>query len=93
MSSHGRAATQIYSQNFDRRFYNLPKMLQEKIQRRVDELGLNLRDFQHQRLQGFETFKLRVGDYRVIDEFDVERNELYLLAVGNRRDIYKKALN
>ena len=93
MSSSGKAATQIYSPRFDHRFCNLPKVLQEKIQRRIDDLGLNLRDFQHQRLQGMEAFKLRVGDYRIIYEFNIERNELYLLTVGNRRDIYKKAFN
>ena len=93
MSSSGRAATQIYSQKFDHHFCNFPKMLQEKIQRRIDDLGLNLRDFQHRRLQGVEAFKLRVGDYRIIYEFNIERNELYLLTVGNRRDIYKKTFN
>lgn len=40
-----------------------------------------------------DVFKLRVGDYRVIYEFNVERNELFLLTVGNRRDIYKKTFN
>jgi len=93
MSSHGGAATQICSQKFDQRFYNLPKMVQEKIARRIDELGLDLRGFQHQRLQGVDAFKLRVGDYRVIYEFNIDCNELFLLTVGNRRDIYKKAFN
>jgi mRNA interferase RelE/StbE len=74
-------------------FHALPKVLQERIQRRIDELGLNLRDFQHRRLQGVEAFKLRAGDYRVIYEFNVDRNELFLLTVGNRRDIYKKTFN
>jgi mRNA-degrading endonuclease RelE of RelBE toxin-antitoxin system len=44
-------------------------------------------------LQGVEAFKLRAGDYRVIYEFNVDRNELFLLTVGNRRDIYKKTFN
>jgi mRNA interferase RelE/StbE len=93
MSSSGGAATQICSQKFDQCFHALPKVLQERIQRRIDELGLNLRDFQHRRLQGVEAFKLRAGDYRVIYEFNVDRNELFLLTVGNRRDIYKKTFN
>lgn len=93
MSSPGGAATQIYSPKFDQRFFALPKIAQERIQKRIDELGLNLRNFQHQRLQGVDAFKLRVGDFRVIYEFKIERNELLLLTVGNRRDIYKKAFN
>lgn len=93
MTSDGGAATQISSQRFDQRFYALPQMIQDRIQKRVDELGLDLRNFRHQRLQGMDVFKLRVGDYRVIYEFNVERNELFLLTVGNRRDIYKKSFN
>lgn len=93
MSSPGGAATQIYSPRFDQRFFALPKTAQERIQKRIDELGLNLRNFQHQRLQGIDAFKLRVGDFRVIYEFKIERNEPFLLTVGNRRDIYKKAFN
>ena len=92
--SHGSgAATQICSQKFDQRFYALPKAIQERIQKRIDELGLGLPHFQHQRLQGVQAFKLRVGDYRVIYEFNIDRNELLLITVGNRRDIYKKAFN
>jgi mRNA-degrading endonuclease RelE of RelBE toxin-antitoxin system len=67
--------------------------MQERITRRIDELGLDLRNFPHQRLQGVDAFKLRIADYRVIYHFNVERNELLLLTVGNRRDIYKKAFN
>jgi mRNA interferase RelE/StbE len=93
MSSHGGAATQIWVHKFDQRFHALPKALQERIQQRIDELGLRLRDFQHQRLQGVDAFKLRVGDYRVIYQLNMERNELILLTVGNRRDVYKKTLN
>jgi mRNA interferase RelE/StbE len=93
MNSEGGAATQICSQRFDQRFYALPEKLQSMVQKRIDELGLNLRHFSHQRLQGVDAFKLRVGDYRVIYEFSVERNELFLITVGNRRDIYKKTFN
>lgn len=35
-------------------------------------------------------FRFRVGDYRVI--FDIEVNKLVVLAVGHRRDIYKKII-
>jgi mRNA interferase RelE/StbE len=93
MSSPSGAATQVYSPKFDQRFFALPKITQERVQKRIDDLGLNLQKFQHQRLQGVDVFKLRVGDFRVIYEFNIERNELFLLTLGNRRDIYKKAFN
>jgi len=34
------------------------------------------------------TYRFRVGDYRVI--FDVEGNEIIVLRVGHRREIYKR---
>ena len=44
-------------------------------------------------MQGVEAFRMRVGDFRVIYQFNVEKNELFLIAVGHRRDVYKKPLN
>lgn len=52
MNPSGGAATQICAHKFDHRFYALPKDIQERVQRRIDELGRNLRGFSHQRLQG-----------------------------------------
>ncbi len=31
-----------------------------------------------------------MGDYRVIYTFDTARNEIHLLAVGHRQEIYRK---
>jgi len=93
MNPSGGAATQVCAHKLDQRFHALPKDIQERIQRRINELGRNLRGFSHQRLQGVDAFRLRVGDYRIVCEFNVERNELYLITVGNRREIYKKPFN
>jgi mRNA interferase RelE/StbE len=92
MNSSG-AATQIFSPQFDRRFFNLPPGVQKRIQQRIDELGLNLRGFSHYRMQGIDAFRVRTGDYRIVYQFNAEKNKLYLIAVGNRRDIYEKLFN
>jgi len=34
------------------------------------------------------TYRFRIGDYRVI--FDIEGNEVVVLRVGNRREIYRR---
>lgn len=93
MNPPGGAATQVYSPQFDRRFFSLPPGTQQQIQRRIDELGTQLRGFSHHRMQGVDAFRLRVGDFRIIYQFNVEKNELYLITVGNRREIYKRPLN
>ena len=34
------------------------------------------------------TYRFRIGDYRVI--FDIEENEVVVLRVGHRREIYRR---
>jgi mRNA interferase RelE/StbE len=51
-------------------------------------MGRRLEDFPHHRLQGRSEFRLRVGDYRIIYDFDVHRNELALVTLGHRREVY-----
>lgn len=83
-------ALQIWSHVFCRHFDRLPVAVQEEITRKVDELGQRLSHGPHDRLQGRTEFKLRVGDYRVLYDFDLAAGRLYLLYVGNRREIYKR---
>ena len=83
------AATQIYSTRFDKRFFSFPPGLQHQIEAKIDDMGLRLKTFPHHRLKGHDRFRLRVGDYRIIYTFDAERNVIHLLAVGNRREIYR----
>ena len=85
------AALQIWSPTFSRSFDNLPASVRATVERKVDEMGTRLEAFPHQRLHGRPEFKLRVGDYRILYEFDVKLGRIYLHCVGNRREIYKRS--
>lgn len=85
-----KAALQIYSRDFDADFFKLPQDIQRRIEDRIDRLGLMLDQFSHTRLTGMECCRLRVGDYRVVYDFDRLKGVLYLLAVGHRREVYRK---
>lgn len=68
--------------------------LDAKIKSRIGEALLKHKDHiiaQSTRLTDprIGTYRFRVGDYRVI--FDVEGNEIVVLRVGHRREIYKRA--
>lgn len=52
-------------------------------------MGLRLGTFPHHRLKGSGRYRLRVGNYRIIYAFDLERNAIHLLAIGHRREIYR----
>lgn len=82
-------ATQVYAREFDSLFFKLAPRLREAIERKIDHLGSRLDDYPHRRLTGRSEYRLRVGDYRVIYEFDREQNILYLVTLGNRREVYR----
>jgi mRNA interferase RelE/StbE len=82
-------ATQVYTREFDSVFFKLPPHLREVIERKIHRLGSHIENYPHRQLTGRREFRLRVGDYRVIYEFNRERNILYLLALGHRRDVYR----
>jgi mRNA interferase RelE/StbE len=84
------AALPIWSPTFSRSFDKLPPSIRASVQSKVDEMGTRLETFPHQRLQGRPEFKLRVGDYRVLYEFDAKLGRIYLHYVGHRREIYKR---
>lgn len=84
------AALQIYSRDFDADFFKLPVAVQARIEAGVDRLGLMLDSHSHHRMSGLDAYRLRVGDYRVIYDFDRAKGVLYLLAVGHRREVYRK---
>jgi mRNA-degrading endonuclease RelE of RelBE toxin-antitoxin system len=83
-------ALQIWSPTFSRSFDDLPSSIRETVQRKVDEMGTRLESFPHKRLRGRAECKLRVSDYRVLHEFDVNLGHIYLHYLGNRREIYKR---
>ncbi|HWN93434.1 MAG TPA: type II toxin-antitoxin system RelE/ParE family toxin [Methylomirabilota bacterium] len=84
------AALQIYSRDFDADFFKLPLDLQARIESGIDRLGRTLATHSHHRMKGVDSFRLRVGDYRVIYEFDRAKGILHLLSVGHRREVYRK---
>jgi mRNA interferase RelE/StbE len=83
------AATQVYYTAFDYAFFKLSPDNRERIQTKIDDMGTRLAKFPHYRLTGNERYRLRVGDYRIIYALDVGMNEIYLLSVGHRREIYR----
>ena len=82
-------ATQVYAREFDSLFFKLAPRLREAIERKIDHLGSRLDNYPHRHLTGRPEFRLRVGDYRIIYEFSRERNILYLVTLGNRREVYR----
>lgn len=84
------AALQIWSHTCCKALDQLPPTVQASVQRKVDEIGTRLSSYPHHRLVGRAEYRVRVGDYRVLYEFDAQAGRLYLHYVGHRREIYKR---
>ena len=82
-------ALQIYYTPFDEVFLKLPEELRRRIEARLDDMGSRLATYPHYRMTGGNRYRLRIGDYRVIYTFDINRNEIHLLAMGHRGEIYR----
>jgi mRNA interferase RelE/StbE len=84
------AALQIYSRDFDADFFKLSAALQARLATSIDRLGLALDSHSHHRMKGVDAYCIRVGDYRIIYNFDRSKGVIHLLAVGHRREVYRK---
>ncbi len=67
----------------------LDKILAKRI---VDKVEFISEDpFMHvQKLRGFDLYRLRVGNYRVIMSIEGKKMIIFVLEVGHRRAIYRK---
>ena len=83
------AATRVHSPGFDKDFALLPEQVKDRVEARLYEIGRRLEEFPHHRMKGSDDFRLRVGDYRIIYNFDAGKNVIHLFAIGNRREIYR----
>ncbi|MBI2929691.1 MAG: type II toxin-antitoxin system RelE/ParE family toxin [Verrucomicrobia bacterium] len=84
------AATRVHSPDYDADFWALSAEVQSQIEDKIHAMGLRLAEFPHHRMKGSSDFRLRVGDYRVIYQFNVRENVIYLYAIGHRREVYRK---
>ena len=63
--------------------------LHERIVKRLLALEENPRPTGSKKLQGQESYRLRVGDYRVLYTIDDKTKQVTVLSVGHRREVYR----
>jgi len=75
----------LLSERASDRLADLEPEIRERIKDALREINPD-RDLV--RLSGEDAYRLRVGDYRVIVDWEQSEDTVYILTVGHRRNIY-----
>lgn len=69
---------------------SISQVVRVRILKKIEWLRVNFEKVSSLPLTGqwSSFYKLRVGDYRVIYEFDIENQLIFVARVGHRREIY-----
>lgn len=67
----------------------LPGEVQQRVIKRLLALQANPRPPGAKKLGGGETYRLRVGDYRLLYTIDDALQKIEVSAVGHRREVYR----
>jgi len=83
----------VYSYEFKSKALKQLKKLDKSVQRKIiDKMDLVSKEevlFSNKRLTKFRigSYRLRIGDYRII--YDIDGKMITILLLGDRKDIYK----
>ena len=79
----------LFTPRAEREFKSLPEAARRRIAPRIDALAEEPRPRGIKKLQGREgTYRLRVGDYRVLYTIEDRVVTVVVVRIGHRRDIY-----
>jgi len=65
-------------------------IISQRIIKLVREFSENPRNHHFKKIKGEKSFRLRVGDYRIIFDFDQGKERIEILEIGHRKNIYKR---
>ncbi len=60
-----------------------------KVVSALQDLANNPRPQGYKKLKGRQGFRIRIGDYRIIYNINDNILTVFILAIGNRRDVYE----
>jgi mRNA interferase RelE/StbE len=79
----------VLKRSAEKELDSLQAKIRERINKRLLTLEENPRPSGIKKLQGEESYRLRVGDYRVLYTVDDQLKKVVILAVGHRREVYR----
>ena len=78
-----------YARSAEKDLERLPAQIVLRVQHAIRELAANPRPPGYKKLKGYEnTYRLRVGKYRVLYEVDDKTVTVLIVRIRNRKDAY-----
>lgn len=81
----------LFTDPASNQFKNLEKEIQDMIINRLKKMR-ELPNRYLKPLKEYPYFSLRIGDYRAIIDWRKNKDQLWVIAVGHRKNIYKKKM-
>jgi mRNA interferase RelE/StbE len=78
----------ILSKTAQKQLNKLPERIAKRIVEVIEKLADEPRPHGYTKLSGVTLYRIRIGDYRVIYNIEDEILTVYIVEVGNRREIY-----
>ena len=73
----------------DKELAKMPRMLRERIIGKFDEIGKDPRGTDSKKLDE-ATYRVRVGDYRIVYHVDDAERKVVVTRIRHRRDVYRR---
>ena len=68
----------------------LPPQIASRVEQHIEALPADPRPFGVKKLKGYtDTYRVRVGSYRIIYSIDDRTQTVTLLTIDNRKDVYR----
>ncbi len=69
---------------------HIPKKDLIRILQRIESLGHNPRPVGCEKLAGYERYRIRQGNYRIIYSIKDQELSVWIVKIGHRREVYRK---
>ena len=78
----------VYSQVALKQLEKLPQQIQQRILIALERLRIRPESNDIKKLVGIPGYRFRVGDYRIIFDFNKKELHIFILQLGHRKNIY-----
>ena len=74
----------------NRQFRKLPVLIQQRLKSRIGGLALNPRPVQVVKMEGErDLYRIRVGDYRIVYYIWDRKQEVLVVKIAHRKEVYR----